>query len=130
MTRRISLNLAIALLVCAPLSAEAQTAVMVLPSGSSTVHALYTAGRDLLQRTGYTVDESLPDHESLPDQRIKVSVTYYDSASEGSSAIAKSTLSWLLEFRTESVAAKVVTNTADHRCACAGDRCPDRRIDR
>ena len=36
----------------------------------------------------------------------------------------------LLELRPEGAAAEVVTDTADDRCVGAGDRRPDRRIDR
>ena len=72
-----------------------RSAYLTFPAGAMQLHAVFSAAQDLLQRE-YTIDKS------LLDRRLEASVTYYDSVSAASSATAKSTLRWTLDFRDES----------------------------
>jgi hypothetical protein len=77
-------------------AAESRSAVLTFPAGATTLHALFSAAAQDLLKRDYTIDKSLVDH------RLEASVTYYDSVSTVSSAIAKSTLTWTVEFHAES----------------------------
>jgi hypothetical protein len=96
--------LAVLPLLASTASAESRSAVLTFPAGATTIHALFTSAQDLLKRD-YKIEKS------LTDQELQASIAYYDTVSAGSSAIAKSTLSWTVELRTESDGRITVTIT-------------------
>jgi hypothetical protein len=91
-----------------------RSAVLTFPAGATELHAVFNAANDLLKRD-YTIDAS------LVDQRLEASVTYYDQASAFRSGLAKSTLTWKLEFHAESDG----RITVSIRHAAVGSRPPE-----
>ena len=95
--RNATLTVLVALFLLAPLGAaqsRSRSGVLTLPAGGRKLHGVFLAAQDLLSRQ-CTIDKS------VVDKHLEASVTYYDSASTASSATAKTSLTWTLEFRTE-----------------------------
>jgi len=102
MQRRLAF-LMVMLMASSALWAESKSAVLTFPAGAATKESLHRAGTELLRRTGYTLDASVPEKE------IRASVTYYDAINTGGSGTAPSTLSWVLEIKAEQDGRIVVT---------------------
>jgi hypothetical protein len=101
--RQLPVLLAVMLLAPAALWAEPRSAILTFPPGAATKESLYKAGTELLRRTGYELNES------VPEKKIRASVTYYDSNSPFHTGVTPSTLSWVLEIKAEEDGRIVVT---------------------